>query len=124
MSESGTARPAARAVELLTIERFQVELRRAAPFRSGPAIVNPLGAAVSKIEENPAFAESRLLTRVLGALTNQPGEFRLSEIAAFDSKTLSMVVALLDVHAAGTTAQAEWTVAVERANAAQLGVGG
>jgi hypothetical protein len=111
-------------VEMLSIGVFQEELRRAAPFRTGPPVGDPLVAAISKIEQNPAFTESRLLTRLLAALTYQAGDFRRSEIAAFDSKTLSMVVALLDVHVAGTTARDEWIGAVDRAHAAELAVGG
>jgi len=37
---------------------------------------------VKKIEQNPAFSQSRLLTRVLAALTYEMGEFRRAEIAS------------------------------------------
>lgn len=121
MSEQGRA---AAAIELLSIPRFQEELRRAARPRPGPPIADPLDAAVRKIERNPAFTQSRLLTRVLDALANQRGEFRRAEVAAFDSETLAMVIALLDAHAAGNSTSEEWTCAVELAHAAQLGVGG
>jgi hypothetical protein len=118
------SRSPAGAIELLSIGRFQEELRRAARVRSGPPFADPLDAAVKKIELNPAFTPSRLLTRVLDALTYQRGEFRRAEVAAFDSETLAIVIALMDAHAAGTTTREEWICAVDLANAAQLGVGG
>ena len=122
--QGGESRPVAGAVELLSIARFLEELRRVARFRPGPMIGDPLDAAVRKIEKNPAFTQSRLLTRILAALTHQQGEFRRAEIAALDSETLAMVINLMDVHAAGTSTREEWICAVDLANAAQLGVGG
>ena len=115
------SRPAAGAAELLSPARFEEELRRVARFRPGVAIVDPLGVAVRKIEQNPAFTQSRLITRILVALTYQEGEFRRAELAAFDSGTLAMVIALMDAHAAGTSTREEWMRAVEMARAAQLG---
>lgn len=121
MSEQGSgSRPVGGAVELLSIPRFLEELRRVARFRSGTPIVDPLDAAVKKIEKNPAFTQSRLLTRILAALTYQQGEFRRAEIAALDSETLAMVITLMDAHAAGTTTREEWVCAVDLARAAQL----
>ena len=79
---------------------------------------------MKEIEKNPAFTQSRLLTRVLAALTYQQGEFRRAEIASFDSKMLATVIALMDAHAAGTSTREEWICAVDLANAAQLGAGG
>jgi hypothetical protein len=117
-------KPAAGALELLSITRFQEELRRAARFHSGPSVGSPLDAAVKRIENNPAFTQSRLLTRVLAALAYQEGEFRRAEIAAFDSETLTMVISLMDAHAAGTSTPKEWISAVDSARAAQGGAGG
>lgn len=125
MSEQGReAGRAAGAIELLSLARFQEELRRAAPVRSRPAIADPLNAAVTKIGENPAFTQSRLLARVLAALTYQQGEFRRAEVATFDSDMLAMAIALMDAHAAGTSTREEWINAVDLANATRIGVGG
>ena len=125
MSEQGReSRPAAGTTELLSAVRFQEELRRIARFLPSLLVGNPLDAAVKRIEQNPAYTQSRLLTRILAALTYQQGEFRRAEIAALDSETLAMVIALMDAHAAGTTTREEWICAVDLANAAQLGVGG
>jgi hypothetical protein len=107
--------------ELLTPARFEEELRRIARYRPRLAIGDPLDAAVKKIEQNPAFTQSRLLTRILAALTYQQGEFRRAEIASLDSATLDMVITLMDAHAAGTTTREEWVCAVDLAQAAQLG---
>jgi hypothetical protein len=113
------------ATELLSAVRFQEELRRVARFfRSRVSVGDPLDATVRKIEQNPAFTQSRLLTRILVALTYQQGEFRRAEISALDADTLAMVITLMDVHAAGTSTREEWVRAADAANAAQLGVGG
>jgi len=107
--------------ELLSIPRFLEELRLIARYRPAPALGDPLDAAVKKIEKNPAFAQSRLLTRILAALTYQQGEFRRAEVAALDSDTLAMVITLMNAQAAGTTTREEWVCAVELARAAELG---
>jgi hypothetical protein len=113
------------ATELLSAAGFQEELRRVARFfRSRLPVGDPLDATVRKIEQNPAFAQSRLLTRILAALTFQQGEFRRAEISSLDADTLAMVVTLLDVHAAGTSTREDWVRAADAAKAAQLGVGG
>ena len=126
MSEQGggsSSRPGA--TELLSAVRFQEELRRVARFfRSRLPVGDPLDAMVRKIEQNPAFTQSRLLTRILAALTYQQGEFRRAEISALDAETLAMVVTLMDVHAAGTSAREDWVRAADAAKAAQLGAGG
>lgn len=106
---------------MLSPARFEEELRRVARFRPGIPIVDPLGVAVRKIEQNPAFTQSRLITRILVALTYQQGEFRRAELAAFDSGTLAMIITLMDAYAAGTSTREEWMRAVEMARAAQLG---
>lgn len=115
---------AAGATELLSAVRFQEELRRIARFRPRALIGNPLDAAVRRIEQNPAFTQSRLLTRILAALTYQQGEFRRAEVAALDSETLAMVITLMDAHATGTSTREEWVCAVDAAKAAQLSAGG
>ena len=117
-----TSRTAAGATELLSAARFQEELRRVARFRPKVPIGDPLAAAVRKIAQNPAFTQSRLLARILAALTGQKGEFRRAEVAAFDSDTLAMVIALMDAHAAGTSTREEWIGAVDEVQAALLGV--
>ena len=113
------------ATELLSAARFQEELRRVARFfRSRLPVGDPLDATVRKIEQNPAFAQSRLLTRILAAFTYQQGEFRRAEVSALDAETLVMVVTLMDVHAAGTSTREEWVRAADAAKAAQLSAGG
>ena len=122
--QASESKPAAGATELLSLARFQEELRRVVCLRPTPPLGDPLDAAVRKIEQNPAFTQSRLLTRILAALTYQRGEFRRADIAALDSKTLSMVITLMDASAAGTPEREEWIRAVAAVEAAQLGAGG
>ncbi|HEY7657150.1 MAG TPA: hypothetical protein VH881_09835 [Burkholderiales bacterium] len=118
------SRPASGATELLSVGRFVDALRHVTRFRSSPLIGDPLDAAVRRIENNPAFSQSRILARLLAALTYEMGEFRRAEISAFDSETLAMAIALMDAHAAGTSTRDEWARAVDRAIAALNGVGG
>ena len=122
--QDSQSRPAAGTVELLSVTRFLEELRRVARFRRAPLIGSPLDAAVRRIENNPAFAQSRLLARILSALTYQQGQFRRAEVAMLDAETLDMVIALMDASAAGSTSREEWICAVDLANAAQAGAGG
>jgi len=115
---------AAVANELLSAARFQEELRRVSRLCPRLPVGDPLAAAVRRIEQNPAFTQSRLLTRILSALIYQNGEFRRAEVAALDAQTLAMVISLMDAHAAGTSTREEWVCAVDAAKAAQLGAGG
>lgn len=112
---------AAEANELLSAARFQEELRRVSRLCPRLPIGDPLAAAVRRIEQNPAFTQSRLLTRILSALIHQKGEFRRAEVAALDAQTLAMVISLMDAQANGTSTREEWMGALDAANAAQLG---
>jgi|KBSMisStandDraft_5_1062788.scaffolds.fasta_scaffold1079221_2 hypothetical protein len=105
--------------EVLTATQFQQELRGVIRFREQPSIEHPLVEAVKRIEQHPAYTQSRLLTRILAALTDQQGSFRRAEITSLDAETFAMVIGLMDVHAAGTSTADEWTQAVDAANAAQ-----
>ena len=110
--------------ELLSAIGFQQELRHAARFRPSLLLTNPLDVAVKKIEQNPAYSQCRLLTRMLAALTYQLGEFRRAEIATFDAETLTLVITLMDAHAAGTSTREDWVRAVDAARSAELGASG
>lgn len=120
----GASKPAAPVTELLSLARFEEELRRVARFRPRVPFVGPMDAAVKKIEANPAFAQSRLLTRILTALAHSEGEFRRAELSALDVGALDIVIALMDASAAGTSTREDWARAASAAQAAQLGVGG
>ena len=110
-------------VETLSAIEFQDELRRIARFDRPSAIEHPLNAAVAQIEQNPAFAQSRLLTRILGALATGQGEFRRAELATLDTATRKIVIALIDAARAGTATPAQWGKAVATAHAAELAAG-
>ena len=124
MSEQHAAVRPAGATELLSAVQFQDEVRHVIRFREQLPIGDPLVAAVKRIEQNPAFAQSRLLTRILGALTYQEGEFRRAEVTGLDAETFAMVITLMDAYAAGTFTRTDWTGAVDAARAAELGAGG
>ncbi len=120
---SAGVRTAIGSTELLSVLQFQEEIRHVLRFRLQLPIENPLAAALQKIEQNPAFAQSRLLTRILGALTYQEGEFRRAEVTSLDAETFAMVIALIDAYAAETCTRAEWEAAVAAARAAELAAG-
>lgn len=122
--ESQASGSAPAGIELLSAARFLDELRRVTHFRPQTVSADPLAEAVKIIEQNPAYAQSRLLTRTLAALAHQQGEFRRAEIAAFDAKTFAIVLALMDAGAAGKYTREQWTHAIEATQAAELGVGG
>jgi len=123
IAQDSQSRLAAGAVELLSVPLFLEELRRVARYGRALPVGDPLAAAVRRIENSPALAQSRLLARILTALTHQQGEFRRAEVAALDSETLAMVITLMDAHAAGTPAREDWVRAVDAAKAAELGAG-
>jgi len=109
--------------DTLTAEEFQRELRRSAR-NDGPAVENALGAAVVQIEHDPATLQSRLLARILSALTYGVGQFRRAELSAFDRPTRALALALVDARTAGTTPVEAWEHAVDAAGAAQLAAEG
>jgi len=116
--QAAGTRPAAGATELLSAVRFQEELRRVARYRKSVPVGDPLDFAVKKVLDNPAFTQSRLLARVVVALSNGEGEFRRAELATFDSDTLGMVITLMDAHAAEICSREEWTRAADAVKAA------
>jgi len=122
--QAGGTRSAVGMREFLSPIQFLQEVRRVIRFRLQPVVENPLAEAVKKIEQNPAHTQSRLLTRILTALTYQQGEFRQAEIASFDAATLAMVITLMDAQTSGTFPREEWVRAVDASKAAQLGAGG
>ncbi len=119
--ERSNAEAAAR--EILSVARFQEELRLGVQALVPPALSSALAEVIKSIELNPAFAQSRLLARVLSALLSQAGEFRRAEVFALDSKTRALVIALMDAFAAGVPGREEWQRAADSATAAQQGYG-
>lgn len=101
----------------LTAEEFFDVLRRVVAFREQPHITDPLQHAVDQITNNPAFAQSRLLKRILVALV-RGGEFRRAEAAMLDAGTQALVIALIDLHRAGTRLPQDWSRALDAAEAA------
>jgi hypothetical protein len=104
--------------DVMSALQFQEELRRVARFDVRPPVENPLAEAVRRIKDNPAFTQSRLLSRILTALTYERGEFRRAEASALDSATLGIVIALMNAARAGTTPRDDWINAVTTCEAA------
>ena len=104
--------------DVMSALEFQDELRRYGRFNLRPPVENALAAAVQKIHDNPAFSQSRLLSRILTALTYQRGEFRRAEAAALDAPTLAIAIALMNAAPAGTTGRDDWVKAVSACDAA------
>ena len=88
-----------------------------------PLMENPLDAAVQRIEANPAFAQHRLLTRLLAALPGQQGMFRTEEASVFDRDTLAVIVSLMHAHDTGASPPADWQRAINRVETAQMAHG-
>ena len=118
MQTNSTGETSAAARELLTGAEFLAMLRQVVEYRPQATVADPLQSAVDQIARNPAFSESRLLMRILVALSSGEGQFRRAEIAALDARTLALVIVLMDLHAAGTWPVGRWVRAVEEAKAA------
>jgi hypothetical protein len=109
--------------DALTAAEFQDEVRLSARLDRPLVIEDPLAAALEQIQQHPFFAQSRLLARILTALTYSEGSFRRAEIASFDLPTRGLVVALIAECAEcaeGGAPREAWVKAVTAANAAQL----
>ena len=111
--------PSKREFDALSIDQFEAELRRFTQSRPIIPVADPLERAVKLIEQNPAQSRSRLLVRLLSALSGRPAEFRYAEVASLDSATISIVVQLMEARRSGGTAQEAWLRAAERASACQ-----
>ena len=61
------------------------------------------------------MAQTRLLTRILVALTYREGAVRRAEIGALDAETFAMVITLMDAFGSGRPARAAWEQAVAAA---------
>ncbi len=100
--------------ELVSSIDFQDEMRRVARSHWLPNVEDPLGKLVTIIEDGPAFAQSRLLIRILDALAQQQGAFRHADITLLAMDTLGVVNSLLDAYAAGRVTAEDCKRAVGR----------
>ena len=93
--------------DVLALNEFAEELRRVARLERGAGPDDLLPAAVNKVRQNPLFTQSRLLARLVDALSRESGEFRRAEASAFDGETLRLI-GLLNVGASGKTDRVDW----------------
>ncbi|MBI3917572.1 MAG: hypothetical protein HY322_11265 [Betaproteobacteria bacterium] len=111
--------PSERAFDYLSIDQFEAELRRFTHSRPVIPVADPLDRAVKLIEQNPAQSRSRLLVRILSALSGRPAEFRYAEVGSLDSGAISIVMQLMDARRSGATTKEDWLRAADKANACQ-----
>ena len=104
--------------ELISAVQFQDEMQREARSHHLASVEDPLGKLIAKIEGGPAFAQSRLLTRILVALSERSGTFRRADLMLLAMDSLGVVNSLLEGHAAGRITLDECTRAAGRATAA------
>lgn len=107
--------------DTLTAVEFNDELRHVTRLDAHLTIDDPLSAALVEIEAHPYNLQSRVLSRMLSALTYGAGDFRLAEISALDVPTRRIVLALSDACVSGTTPHDAWVRAVDAAQLAAHG---
>ena len=100
--------------------RFKEALLHITRFMTDPLLESPLDTAIQRIEENPAFTQHRMLTRLLAAIPGQQGEFRTEEASVFDRNTLALIRSLIHAYDSGTSSAADWQHAIERTRSAQV----
>lgn len=105
--------------DVVSAAEFFVMLRQTLLLREHTGIADPLQQTVDQISANPAFAQSRLLKRILVALTSG-GDFRRAETTSLDASTHALVLALLDLRQEGARSQQDWSDAIVAVEAASL----
>ena len=108
----------------LTMDEFDHELRRTVRADAIAAVDDPLAAVLLQIEQQPLHLQSRLLTRILSALTFGVGPFRQSELFTLDRSSRTLALALANARAAGSAPLSAWEAAVDAAGTAQLATSG
>ena len=116
-TQSAGARRRDQSRDVLSAAEFFVMLRQVVTFREQPGTADPLQHAVDQINANPAFAQSRLLKRILVALVTG-GDFRRAEASALDASTHALAVSLLELHRTGARSGQAWNDAIDAAEAA------
>jgi len=107
-------------IDALSAAQFEERLRHAGRFGARSPIPHPLAAALSAVERSPACAQSRLLTRLLDALTYERGDFRHADVSALDATALALAIALMDGKAAGAWRREEWVRVTDSAKDAEV----
>ena len=115
--ETSTDGRAALRQDTLSIQEFAAELRHGVGGNVVSAVEDPLGAALQHVARDPTQTSSQLLARMVTALSHDTGQFRRSEVFAFDRDTRALAVALVAAHA-GMPAAA-WARAVDASGIVQ-----
>jgi len=104
--------------DLMSGPQYLAALRQVVGFREQAAVSDPLREVVDRISADPHMLQSRLLMRILVALTSGAGAFRRAELAALDAPTHALVLGMMNIRASDLQGQTEWDHAVMLAEAA------
>ena len=105
--------------DVLPAAEFFVLLRQARVLHKHTGTADPLQQTVDQISANPAFAQCRLLKRILVAIV-AGGDFRRAEATSLDASTHALVLALLDLREEGVRSPQAWNDAIAAVEAASL----
>lgn len=79
-------------------------------------VPDPLNAALRLIDPTPTTPQARLLIRLLDAIANDVGEFRMTELSLLDADTLALAVSLKDAWEASVYTAKQWKQAARTAD--------
>jgi len=97
----------------LSLAQFEQELSRFAHSRKSEPKDDALGHVIGLVKENPSHARSRLLARILSALSGMQASFRPAEVGSLDSSTIGLVQQLIVLRRTGTVKPETWTSAAD-----------
>lgn len=97
----------------LSLTQFELELSRFAHSRKGEPRDDALGHVIGLVKENPFHARSRLLARILSALSGMQASFRPAEVGSLDASTIALVQQLIVLRRAGTVSAETWVSAAD-----------
>ena len=95
---------------------FLTEISRKGIAANVSRVADPLNVALRLIDPTPTTPQARLLIRLLDALANDVGEFRIAELSLLDADALALVVSLKDAWEANVYTPRHWKQAVRTAD--------
>lgn len=107
------------ATEIMTATQFLHATSLEAKFYRQPVLEDALSKTVIEIETNPYLAQSRLLTRILGAMAGSESTFRRADLTLLSVKALVMIDSVLQGRQSGQYSPADYRRAADRVGGAQ-----
>lgn len=95
---------------------FLTEISRKGIAGNVSRVADSLNATLRLIEPAPTTPQGRLLIRLLDALANDVGEFRIEELSLFDAGALALAVSLKDARGVGIYTDRQWKQAARTAD--------